>query len=122
MKERRRSKRRELLLFLPVYDRESGEVLGHLADITAEGLMLFSQQCVELGKKFNLEIRIDDLRNALVYKQSDNNTEEDIQFVARSRWIAINPDLYRTGFMFVDMPNAARESVEQIIQNLDTLV
>ena len=120
MKERRRSKRRELLLFLPVYDLDKGEILGHLADITTDGIMLFSQQCIELGKKYALEIKVEDLRSALVYK-TDEGEHECIQFSARSRWIAINPELYRTGFMFMEVSAESRVAIDHIIHNLDLM-
>ncbi|MDM8547582.1 PilZ domain-containing protein [Candidatus Venteria ishoeyi] len=121
-KERRRSKRRELLLFLPVYYQETGEVLGHLADLTPEGLMLFSQECIELGKKYALEIHIEDLRNALIYQRDADPGFNTIQMTARSRWIAINPDLYRTGFMFTDISEQALDAIEHIVESLDKLV
>jgi len=121
MKERRRTKRRELLLFLPVYDLDSGKVLGHLADITTGGIMLFSQKCIELGKKYAMEIRVDDLRHALIYRD-DEGENEKISFLARSRWIAINPDLYRTGFMFIDISPEAQNAVDHIIKNLDNML
>ncbi len=121
MKERRRTKRRELLLFLPVYDLDNDEPLGHLADITPGGIMLFSQKCIELGKKYAMQIRIEDLRNALIYKEAEGKSET-LKFVARSRWIAINPDLYRTGFMFIDISPEAQGTVEHIIHNLDNML
>ncbi len=121
MKERRSTKRRELLLFLPVYNLDTGKILGHLADITNGGIMLFSQECIELGKKYAMEIRVEDLRNALIYRD-DEGEDEKISFLARSRWIAINPDLYRTGFMFIDIAPEAQAAVEHIIHNLDNML
>lgn len=116
MQERRNIQRWSLLLFLPIYDRDSQQVLGHVADITHEGLMVFSQQAIELGCDFNLEIQVDDLKEALLFQPGD--AEENIHLTARSRWIAPNPGLNRTGFMFINLSPKAEAAIARIVEHV----
>lgn len=119
--ERRDNKRRELLLFLPVFDEKTQHALGYLADISPDGLLLFSQSPIEQGKEFYLEIHVRDLREALVFDDQTDYSGDSIRFMARSRWIGIDPGLYRTGFMFINVPEESREGIQRIIRNLDKI-
>jgi len=118
--ERREKKRRELLLFLPMYEQNNPNALGYLADISTDGLLLFSQVPLELGREFALEIRIQDLRQALVYDDTDT-AHDVIHFAARSRWIGIDPGLYRTGFMMTTLSPQAAADIQRVIANLDKI-
>jgi len=119
--ERRDKKRRELLLFLPVFDQETQVAMGYLADISLDGLLLFSQAPIELGLEFIMEIRIRDLQEALVFDDTIKTDQKSIYFKARSRWIGIDPGLYRTGFMLIEVSPTAQEGIEHIIASLDKI-
>jgi hypothetical protein len=43
MPEKRKLKRRQLIYYLRVLDRDSGALVGRLVDITTEGVMLLSE-------------------------------------------------------------------------------
>ena len=49
MKHERKAPRRHLIYYLRVYDRASGQQLGHLVDLTTEGVMLVSEEKLEKG-------------------------------------------------------------------------
>jgi len=121
MIDRRHSKRRELLIFLPAYDKETTELLGYIADINRGGLMLFSERYLEVGKKYTLKVCVEDLRAALILRPDEGHEGCCLEWTARSRWIAIHPELYRIGFMFTDMNPPAQNALEQIITHLDAL-
>jgi hypothetical protein len=116
MKERRNNQRWNLLLFLPVFDTESNEVLGYIADINENGVLIFSKSHIELGKKILLEIRRQDLKEAFLDKEI---TEECIQFQVQSRWIDfdVKPVFHRTGFMFIDLSPAILDTIHTLIRN-----
>lgn len=116
MEDRRNIKRWSLLLFLPVYERPSGAMLGHIADITTGGLMLFSQDILDLGKEFSIEIRVNDLKEALLHQAGD--PENDIHLAARSRWVAPNPGLNRTGLMFTDVSDEAQLAINRVVEHV----
>ena len=55
--EGRALNRRHLIYyFLEVNDIGSGELLGHLVDITTKGIKLVSKHPIETGKKFKLQM------------------------------------------------------------------
>ena len=116
MKDRRNIKRWSLLLFLPLYEQKTDNVLGHVADITADGLMVFSKKAIDLQQIFHLTIQSDDLRESLLFNSGDN--EEDINFTAESRWTDTNPGLYRTGLMFKDLDEKNSISLRRIVRNV----
>ncbi|MEY3220043.1 MAG: hypothetical protein RIT27_1400 [Pseudomonadota bacterium] len=121
MIDRRRSKRRELLIFLPAYDKESSELLGYIADINHGGLMLFSEKYLEVGKKYTLKVCVEDLRAALILRPDEGHEGCCLEWTARSRWIAIHPELYRIGFMFMEMTPQTQSTLDQVIAHLDAL-
>ena len=116
MKDRRNIKRWSLLLFLPVYDQKTDEVLGHVADITADGLMVFSKKAITLDKIFKLVIKCVDLRESLLFNPGDDET--DVIFTAESRWTDTNPDLYRTGLMFTNLDDNTSIALRRIVRNV----
>ncbi len=121
MIDRRRSKRRELLVFLPAYDKETSDLLGYIADLNHGGLMLFSEKYLEVGKKYTIKICVEDLRSSLIFRPDEGHDGCCLEWTARSRWIAIHPELYRIGFMFVDLSPHAQAALNHVIAHLDAL-
>ncbi len=121
MIDRRRSKRRELLVFLPAYDKETSELLGYIADLNHGGLMLFSEKYLEVGKKYTIKVCVEDLRSSLIFRPDEGHDGCCLEWTARSRWIAIHPELYRVGFMFVDLNPHAQAALNHVIAHLDAL-
>jgi hypothetical protein len=58
MAEQRRQKRRHLIYYLEVFDRKSKRQIGHLADLTQEGILLLTQKELAPGDKLDLDIRL----------------------------------------------------------------
>jgi hypothetical protein len=121
MIERRRSKRWELLVFLPAYDKETSELLGHIADLNHGGLMLFSEKYLEVGKKYTIKVYEEDLQSSLIFRPDEDHEGCCLEWTARSRWIAIHPELYRIGFMFMELTPSGQAALNQIITHLDAL-
>ena len=52
----RSMKRRHLIYYLKVLDRDTEELLGFLVDITTKGFMVMSEKPIERDKVFHLKI------------------------------------------------------------------
>jgi hypothetical protein len=92
--DKRSVKRRHLIYYLSVTDAAAGRPLGHLVDVTTEGIMLLSRDPIPVGRTFAL-------RMALPSGVSEH--VEDVEFEAKSLWCQkdANPDFYDTGFQLM---------------------
>jgi PilZ domain len=108
MEERRKYQRKYLIFFGRVFDRESGQLLGQMADITPGGAMIISGRPIEIGKVYHLHLDLPE----------DTFKEGHIDFEARSIWCQadIDPSLFNTGFELLDVTPKKAKIVEQIIQ------
>jgi hypothetical protein len=86
-------KRRHLIYYLRVFDRTSGELVGHLVDVTAVGMMLISETPLATDAEFDLRM---DLPPGLF-------ESEAWEVSARSIWSRpdVNPAFWDTGLQFV---------------------
>ena len=108
--EGRSLKRRHLIYYLEVYDQDSGELLGHLVDITTKGCKLVSKRPIEVGKHFNLQMVLPE----------DYFQTRSIKFKAESLWSSndINPDFFDTGFKVEDISHEASDIIISLINQL----
>lgn len=107
---RRTVQRRHLIYYLRVWDRDADKVLGHVVDITPEGIMMISDQQIESGKQFNLEIRWDD----------PDGEAKIIRFRAESRWCKrdVNASFYDIGFMITEGAGEAFVPIQDMIDRI----
>ena len=100
-------KRRHLIYYLRVFDAEAARLLGHVVDITTQGLMLVTEDPIELGVVFHLR---------MVLSEKIGRTNET-SFHARSMWCKrdVNPDFYVAGFEFQDMAPDGTNVIERLI-------
>ncbi len=103
-------KRRHLIYYLEVIDIESNQILGHLVDVTLKGIMLISKEPIEVGKSFSLRMKLPE----------GIADELHLEFHAKSVWTGkdINPDFYDTGFEVIDLPSAAKENIQNLIEQM----
>lgn len=108
MEDRRRLKRKYLAFFTRVFDESTGELLGHLADITAEGMMVISTHPIDTNQNYQLSM---DLPEYLFGR-------DHIDFQARSVWCKpdIDPTFYSTGFQFQGVTPVDVDTIDQIIR------
>ncbi|MDF1529619.1 MAG: PilZ domain-containing protein [Sedimenticola sp.] len=106
--DRRAIHRRHLIYYLRVWDTSTNNQLGHLVDINTDGLMLISEKPIETGKRFDLEIRW----------QNMEGEPGAIRFQAMSRWSNndVNKDFYDTGFQLVDPTEETLDPIRDMIQ------
>jgi hypothetical protein len=109
MADRRKVKRRHLIYYLRVFDRTSGRQLGHLVDLTPEGMMLMSERPIRVGRSLGLRMTL----------PSDAGREQTIEFDATSLWTSedVNPDFYDTGFKFEKISRRHLAQIETLIDD-----
>ena len=109
IQERRKLKRRSLAYYMLVLDADTREMLGHLVDITPQGLMMDSQKPFPLENDFRL--RLDTMPEV-----ADKGY---IKFTARSKWClpdAVEPYLFDIGFSIIDIAQHDAEIIRHIAE------
>jgi len=102
--EQRKARRRHLIFNLEVTDEESGKVLGRLADLTKDGIMVVAREPLPTDRLYRLRITVPEgLR--------------DLSFEARSRWSAqdANADYFDTGFQLLEVEPGHADIVHRLI-------
>jgi len=105
--DKRKVKRRHLIYYLRVFSRNTGEMIGHMVDVTPEGIMLISEKPIELNTKYQLRM---DLPVEIWGTQH-------LDFEAKSLWGRrdVNPDFYNTGFEIQGEDWKRIETIERLI-------
>ncbi|MFC1551976.1 PilZ domain-containing protein [Candidatus Latescibacterota bacterium] len=108
LKDKRKEKRVDLVYNLAAYDRNSGEVIGYLADITPSGVMLLCEKPLELNKEYYFKIEIN----------SPSSDSKQIQFDAECCWRKTNDsiDFYNCGFKFTRIDTEYIGEIDFIIE------
>jgi len=107
MSDRRTLHRRHLIYYLKVFDREKDFLLGHLVDITEEGLMIVSENPIDAGKIFKMRM--------LLPREIEG--KEEIEYDALSTWCRkdVNPSLFGVGFKFEYVDAMNRQIIFELI-------
>ena len=111
MEERRKLKRRHIMFYSRVFDRKTGKQLGYLGNLTPEGIMIISEEPIDVDQHISLRI---DLPEA-VYLQSV------LLFEACSRWCTpdVDPRFYNTGFELTSILPADLILIGQIVKDFE---
>ncbi|MBN1265273.1 MAG: PilZ domain-containing protein [Anaerolineales bacterium] len=107
MLSRRKLKRRHLIYYLRLFDRSNGKLLGHLVDITTEGIKVMSEAPLPMNQHFQFEMMLPE----------EFNTEK-ITFDATSVHCSndVNPDFYATGFTIDQIDSDHAALIETLIE------
>jgi c-di-GMP-binding flagellar brake protein YcgR len=106
MPEQRKLDRRDFSHYLRLMNENTGELVGHLADISTGGFKMESKN--PIGNNLDFLLRLDDT--------SDVADKDHLVFTARSRWCQRDPidlTLYNVGFQIIDI---APEDLEIFIR------
>lgn len=109
MNERRKYDRTNLAFFTRVYDRETGRLLGNLANLTDDGFMLIGDEPIDAERNYRIFMELDEA----VLKQTHLN------FEARCLWRQIDdvsPQFYSAGFQFLQIQPQDLKMVQKIMQ------
>jgi hypothetical protein len=109
MQEKRKLKRRHLIYYLRVFDRNTDDLIGHLVDITPEGAMLISDRPIETNTVFQFRMA---LPREIIRR-------EHLYFDAESLWCQkdVNPSFYNTGFRFVKVSRDHLVIIDQLLDD-----
>ncbi|MEN8178139.1 MAG: PilZ domain-containing protein [Pseudomonadota bacterium] len=80
--ERRNVQRRQLVYYLRAWDIDNSQMLGHIVDFTNHGLMLISEEPIQIGGEYSLEVRLPDSQGDI----------RPINFRAVCRWSGSKPN------------------------------
>ncbi len=107
MGEKRRLKRKHLIYYLSVFDRNTAERIGQLVNITTEGIMLTTEEPMESGLIFQMKMVLPEEIKGI----------EEVTFDARSMWCrkSVNPDFYDIGFQLLDISTEHTKIVQNLI-------
>ena len=107
----RSQKRWNLVHYLRVYKSENNELLGHLVDITTEGMMLISEQSIPMHTSFNMRMEI----------PTDDGIPQMIALTAESLWTKkdVNPNFHDTGFRLLNPSKRALNAITRLIEELN---
>jgi hypothetical protein len=103
----RKLKRRHLIYYLRVYDAVTNTLLGHLADISTDGIMIVSENPIAADQELMLK---------MIMPQELEGTRE-LTFQAKSIWSKkdINPDFFANGFKLNDIHSSDAELIGYLI-------
>ncbi len=110
MYENRNMKRWHVIYYLRIFDRDAGSLLGHLVDITTEGLKMVSEETIPSKKDFSLKMEV----------PFEGGKTKEVLFNARSLWSKkdTNPDFYATGFNLESLDRDTIEIIQALIADL----
>ncbi|MEW5941907.1 MAG: PilZ domain-containing protein [Chloroflexota bacterium] len=94
--ERRKLSRRNFSYYMRVMDESSGQLVGHLMELSTGGFRLDSSHAIPPNRDFRLRIEL----------SSDVASKNFMVFLARSRWCHpdnIDPTSYNVGFQITNM-------------------
>lgn len=95
MPERRTQPRKKFSLYMRVLDDDTQNTLGHMVEVSADGLKLETSTALPIGKDYYLRVE-------LTPELADRPF---IIFIARTKWckVGIVPDLYQCGFQIIEI-------------------
>jgi len=107
MQEKRSIDRRHLIYYLRIFNRPNKRLLGHIVDITPEGIMLMSEKPIPVNKDFKLRMYLSEVMLGKSYLDID----------ARSLWCKpdINPDFFDTGFVISNLTFNDSKIINELI-------
>ena len=110
MTENRSLKRWHLIYYLRVFDQDTSSLLGHLVDISTEGMKMVSEMPIPTEQKFRFKMEA----------PLEHSTAEELLLDAYSLWCNrdANPDFYATGFRLVNPERAAIRVISSLIEEL----
>jgi len=109
MKERRRKTRRRTPCQTAVFDSSTGQHLGWVVNITAEGIMLRGEEALNTDEIYDLRIELPDPIQGL--------SRLDVR--AHSLWCqrSLDPAYFNTGLELVEVPAAVNTVIELLVRD-----
>ena len=105
--EKRLLKRRHLIYYLRVFDMKAQQLLGHLVDITSDGIMLISEQPIPTEIVYSMKMDL----------PANTFGKETVEFEACALWSRpdVNPSFHDTGFQVTQVTEADERIIKRLI-------
>jgi len=106
MLNERRHARHQPVLYLKVFQQPGDRLVGHLVDISEQGIMLVSEQAIEIGERLSLAF----------LPPVDAGSAEPVEFEAEVRWCRpdANPELRSLGLRVLSPSAEFRNAMQQL--------
>ncbi|NOZ51549.1 MAG: hypothetical protein GXP08_00170 [Gammaproteobacteria bacterium] len=106
----RSQKRWNLVSHLRLVKAENNDLLGHLVDLTTEGIMMISENPIPLEQTYNLRMQI----------PTENEMTRMVALTALSLWTKkdVNPNFHDTGFKLINPSKHTVNAIKSLINNL----
>ena len=107
LQDKRKLKRRHLIYYLRVFSMPAAELLGHLVDITPEGIMIIGEKPIPVDQDYQLHM---DLPAEIMGK-------DRIEFSAHSKWSNkdVDPSFFGTGFQLQNVNAEDLKIIKRLI-------
>lgn len=108
--EQRYQDRWLLVKHLRVFNSENGQLIGHISDLTTEGVRVICENPLPEDAEFQLTMEI----------PGENNDNITISMTARSIWNKpdVNPHFYDTGMQLIDPSDQTIAAITLLIDKL----
>ena len=105
--DKRQLKRAHLIYYLRIFDTDTGINIGHLVDITTQGIMIISEEPLPSGKDFSFRMQL----------PATITGREEINFKAHCLWCKkdFNPDFYVSGFQIKKISPLEAKTITALI-------
>jgi hypothetical protein len=113
MAERRKINRRSISYYLRIIDISENKIIGHMADISMQGLKIDSQKAIPVNKDYRLRI----------YTTKEVSDKEYVEFLANARWCRpdpLEPSLFNIGFEIVGINKSDSTVIQRIVDKYTT--
>lgn len=109
MVERRHTIRKRFGFYMPILDEETGGIIGHLVEVSVDGLRLETPAPLAPGQEFHMNMELTpDISDSLF-----------MSITARSIWCKpdnITPNLYQVGFQITNISDHDREIYSRLME------
>jgi len=109
MPEKRTTPRNKINMYMRVLDDDTGEILGHMVEVSLIGLRLETVGSLPVEKDYYLRIEL----------TPDLGSMPFLVFIARTKWCkmdAIQPNLFQVGFHITEIMPEDKEVFQSIIR------
>ena len=105
--DKRAAKRRKLVYYLKIIDRDTNQTIGKLEDLTAEGLMITSEHPIEVNQVYHLRLHL----------PPEFPRRKFVVFDAKSCWCRpeVEHGQYGTGFQLLGVSDADKNLILRLI-------
>lgn len=109
MNEQRKEKRSTAIIFTPVYDKDTGALLGYLGNLTLQGALLVSEKPIEPDRQLTL---------AIEFREESVEPVGRITIPARVLWCKLeeHQTYYAAGFEFTKVTEENKHAIETALQ------